>query len=364
MPVGHHSKYSWEIELKLKLRRRLQAIREAWREDIVPWWHASGKKPAGQQIRELHSAWRTYHRLPEQYFHYRAYCRDIDDPQAFIPCSLLLETQRALNARADRRFGKDKRQFRVLMEAAGLPVVRELLTIGRDGTITDAGDSALTRAEAEALIANYGKDLFVKPVAGTKGVDARVLAPGSSSAGLFDGRAWIVQPRLVQHPVLSKIYPGSANTIRIDTLVTDMQVELGMAILRMGMGGLEVDNGQAGGVSAPVDLETGRVCRPALHRLIYDTALTPYDRHPDTGAPILGVELPFWADLRDLVSAAAKNCKNVRSIGWDVALCSDGPILVEANQYWGVDLTQLHWPMRDTPLGRHAVAHLKAGRVE
>jgi hypothetical protein len=79
--------------LKLKLRRRLRAIRqawrqgrEAWREDIVPWWHASGKKPAGQQIRELHSAWRTYHRLPEQYFDYRAYCRNIDDPQAFIPC--------------------------------------------------------------------------------------------------------------------------------------------------------------------------------------------------------------------------------------------------------------------------------------
>jgi hypothetical protein len=277
---------------------------------------------------------------------------------------LLLETQRALNAGADRRFGMDKRQFRVLMEAAGLPVVRELLTIGRDGTITDAVDSALTRAEAEARIANYGKDLFVKPVAGSKGIDARVIAPGSSAAGLFDGRAWIVQPRLEQHPVLSKIYPGAINTIRIDTLVTDMQVELGMAALRMGVGGLEVDGGWAGGVSTPVDLETGRVCRPALHRRFYDTALTPYDQHPDTGAPILGVELPFWADLRDLVSAAAKNCKNVRSIGWDVALCPDGPVLVEANQYWGVDLTQLHWPMRDTQLGRHAVAYLKAGRVE
>jgi hypothetical protein len=301
--------------LKLKLRRRLQAIREAWhqgreawRQDILPWWHTPDKKPAGRQLRELWVAWRTYRRIPGQYFRYCAYCWDIDDPQAYLPRLLIAKTQKALNSRADRRLTLDKQRFRVAMEAAGLPAVRELFTIGLDGMITDAMDCALTRTEAEARIADYGKDLFVKPVDGAFGIDASILALGSGTQALFDGRAWIVQPRLVQHSVLSKIYPGAINTIRIDTLVTGDQVEFGSAILRIGLGGRVVDNGRAGGLSAAVDIETGRICRPALREPLFDPARTPYDRHPDTGEPILGVELPFWADLRGLVSTAAQSC--------------------------------------------------------
>jgi hypothetical protein len=356
--------------LKLKLRRRLQAIREAWhqgreawRQDILPWWHTPDKKPAGRQLRELWVAWRTYRRIPGQYFRYCAYCWDIDDPQAYLPRLLIAKTQKALNSRADRRLTLDKQRFRVAMEAAGLPAVRELFTIGLDGMITDAMDCALTRTEAEARIADYGKDLFVKPVDGAFGIDASILALGSGTQALFDGRAWIVQPRLVQHSVLSKIYPGAINTIRIDTLVTGDQVEFGSAILRIGLGGRVVDNGRAGGLSAAVDIETGRICRPALREPLFDPARTPYDRHPDTGEPILGVELPFWADLRGLVSTAAQSCGKLRTIGWDVVFAPDGPILLEANQYWDADLTQMHWPMRDTPLGREAVAYLRAGRV-
>jgi hypothetical protein len=247
------------------------------------------------------------------------------------------------------------------MEAAGLPAVRELFTIKLDGTITDALGCALTRSEAEARIADYGKDLFVKPVDGSFGIDANVLAKGCDTAALFDGRAWIVQPRLVQHSALSKIYPGAINTIRVDTLVTGEQVEFGSAILRMGLGGRVVDNGRAGGLSAAVNIETGRICRPAFRTPLFDTARTPYDRHPDTGEPILGFELPFWADLRGLVTTAALSCRKLRTIGWDVVLAPDGPVLLEANHQWDTDLMQMHWPMRDTPLGREAVACLRAG---
>lgn len=349
--------------MKLKNWKKLRAAQDAWRQDIFPWWYTPDKKPIGRQLRELWVAWRTYHRLPRQYFRYRAYCRDIDDPQAYLPRWLLAKTQEALNSRADRRLARDKRRFRVAMEAAGLPAVRELFTIGLNGMITDALGCVLTRSEAEARIADYGKDLFVKPVDGSFGMDANVLAKGCDTAALFDGRAWIVQPRLVQQSVLSKIYPDAINTIRIDTLITGEQVEFGSAILRMGLGGSVVDNGRAGGLSAAVDIETGRICRPALREPLFDTARTPYDRHPDTGELILGVELPFWADLRGLVTTAAQSCGKLRTIGWDVVLAPDGPILLEANEMWDADLTQMHWPMRDTPLGRQAVAYLRTGKV-
>ena len=69
------------------------------------------------------------------------------------------------------------------------------------------------------------------------------------------------------------------------------------------------------------------------------------------------------SELRDLVTTAARSCGKLRTVGWDVVLAPDGPILLEANQKWDADLTQMHWPMRNTPLGREAVAYLRAGRV-
>ena len=87
-----------------------------------------------------------------------------------MPRKLLAKAQRALNSGAVPHWSKDKRRFRVAMEEAGLPAVRELFTIGLDGTITDALGQMMTRSEAEARIAGYGKDLFVKPVDGAYGM--------------------------------------------------------------------------------------------------------------------------------------------------------------------------------------------------
>ena len=343
--------------------KRPRAIRDAWREDILPWWSVPEKKPLGTQLRELWAAWRSYGRFPEQYFRHRAYRSEIGDPLAYLPRRLIAKTQKALSPRAAGRLTRDKRRFRAAMEAAGLPAVRELFTIDPGGAITDADGGVLTRREAEARLTGIGTDLFVKPVDGAFGVDAHVLAAGGDPAKLFDGRAWIVQPRLVQHPVLSRIYPQAINTIRIDTLATGNRVEIGSAILRMGFGGSAGDNGRAGGLAAAVDIGTGRICRPALREPLFDPARTPHVRHPDTGEPILGVALPFWAELCELVTTAAGTCLELRTIGWDVVLEPNGPVLLEANSRWDADLMQLHWPMRDTPLGREAIAHAQARRA-
>lgn len=339
-----------------KVWRTLWELRDAWHHDILPWWRSDDRKPLGRQIRELCAACRAYHRVPWQYFRYKAYREGVDDPQAYLPRRCLMRARKALNSGADWQLARNKRRFRAAMEAAGLPVLRELFTIGEDGSTTDADDRALSRAEANALIHGCGRDLFVKPLDGAFGVDARVLRPEQGLEGLFDGRSWIVQPRLEQHPQLSELYPDSINTVRINTLRLGEKVEIFAAILRLGVGGSTVDNAGLGGLSAPIDIDTGQICGPALHTLQFDISQTPYRRHPDTGRPILGVQLPFWDDLRKLVRTAARSCGKLRTIGWDVVLAPEGPILLEANQNWDPYLMQMHWPMRDTPFGREAVA--------
>ncbi|MGL1664087.1 sugar-transfer associated ATP-grasp domain-containing protein, partial [Vibrio parahaemolyticus] len=58
--------------------------------------------------------------------------------------------------------------------------------------------------------------------------------------------------------------------------------------------------------------------------------------HPDTGAAIVGTDIPDWPRLIDLVQAAALVFPGIRTQSWDVALTDQGPVLLEVN--YGGDL--------------------------
>ena len=64
------------------------------------------------------------------------------------------------------------------------------------------------------------------------------------------------------HPALNKVYSGSANTMRMITMIgDDGQPNLIYAVQKFGINGRVVDNY---GVHGPVDLETGEFLFPAL----------------------------------------------------------------------------------------------------
>ena len=56
--------------------------------------------------------------------------------------------------------------------------------------------------------------------------------------------------------------------------------------------------------------------------------------HPKTKIPFEGVRLPFWAEACHLVRQTAVKFIPIRTIGWDVALTPDGPVIVEGNIWW------------------------------
>jgi hypothetical protein len=147
----------------------------------------------------------------------------------------------------------------------------------------------------------------------------------------------------VNHPDIADLSTGALATVRAVTCRNERgEFEVTNASFRMGQGRTSiVDNFHAGGIVAKIDLRTGEV-GPATDGAM---ALGPgrgwCDRHPDTGGQIAGRRLPFWQETLDLARRAHTLAFSDHVIiGWDIALLSDGPCLVEGNKGPDLDLVQ------------------------
>lgn len=140
---------------------------------------------------------------------------------------------------------------------------------------------------------------------------------------------------IVQNEEVSKIYPGSINTVRVVTIVKDNVSHVICAYFRIGNGKF-VDNFNSGGMVAPIDVETGIVQDKAI-----DKNKVLYENHPATGTQIKGFKFPYWEEALEMCKEASKIVPEMAYIGWDVGFTPNGPLFVEANEFPGHDIYQL-----------------------
>lgn len=153
---------------------------------------------------------------------------------------------------------------------------------------------------------------------------------------LISTQSGLIEEVIVQHPDISAIYPHSVNTYRIVTVLHNGQANVVYAFIRIGNGGRFVDNINAGGMAAPIDLDTGIIRYAA-----FDKDSNYYDVHPYTGHPIVGSQLPYWKESLEMCLAAAHVTPELGYIGWDIAVTRDGPQLIEGNEFPGHDILQM-----------------------
>ncbi len=146
----------------------------------------------------------------------------------------------------------------------------------------------------------------------------------------------LIEEQIVQHEALNTLYPLSINTLRVVTIVAQGKAHCVYAVLKMGDGGKFVDNLENGGVCCPIDQDTGKLCGVA-----HTSRLVNFDKHPYTGVPFIGYEIPFLKEAVELCLKAAMEVKEVRFVGWDVCIMPDGPAIIEGNDYPGYDFWQL-----------------------
>ncbi len=210
-----------------------------------------------------------------------------------------------------------------------------------------------TKSVREQLKSIFSEDLdaFAKPSNGMLGRGIfRLLVKGGqvyvndekkSVDELIDmvlSADYIVQERIVQHEKMSALCPSSVNTIRLQTVLDKdgNVIPFGPGV-RIGRMGSLVDNWALGGVFVGIDQKTEKLKDIGILKPKYGTKVT---EHPDTHIRFEGYQIPFYKEAEQMAVELHKKMYRSHSIGWDIAISENGPVIIEGNDRWEISLIQ------------------------
>lgn len=205
------------------------------------------------------------------------------------------------------------------------------------------------KKEFEKFIKNK-KIIFCKPINGTHGDNMEKIVVKDFKGDLYDylinKNLLLIEEVVRQCKEMNDLYPYSINTVRIITVNRyDGKVKVVAAYQRIGNSGRIVDNYNGGGMVVPINEQTGIIEYPAVDKL-----KNIYYKHPITNTDIVGFKIPMYKEAVNLAKKAAKVVKEIRYVGWDIAITDKGPVIIEGNEYPGHDIYQLP-PHRTNNIG-------------
>jgi hypothetical protein len=142
-------------------------------------------------------------------------------------------------------------------------------------------------------------------------------------------QGYICQDVVEQHPSLAELNPTSLNTVRTWMVKgADGRWLMRGAWLRMGVGAVAVDNGDMGGITALLDMDSGRLSVARDIRLDYRA----HQHHPVTGAPIAGRPVPMWVEIQEVSRRTAQVFDQMNWLAIDIAVGIESPVVIEINE--------------------------------
>ncbi len=264
------------------------------------------------------------------YFYFRFYNKTGKERSLWAGSGYMYEYHLVMNPKSSRAILENKIEF---LDRYNEFVHRSYFTIG-----------LLRRnpLKAEGLLANPSGKVVLKLSTGQVGAEVKVYnCKDFTSASLvaemerlgFD----LAEEYVIQHPALMAMSPSGLNTVRIFTQLEGSKVVFLGARLRISVNS-PVDNMGAGNIAATVEMETGKVTGAGVYS---DITKKEELIHPVTGLEIKGFQVPYWKETVALAESAALLHRENKSIGWDIAISSKGPELIEGNHNWCKLLWQL-----------------------
>lgn len=190
------------------------------------------------------------------------------------------------------------------------------------------------------MLQNNNK-IFAKKCMSGQGKDVRCITSKKELDDIlkeWNNDKFILQEAVTQHSALNQFYDQSVNTIRLVTFHDGEKVMPFHAFLRCGTRySGKVDNVHSGGLAIGIDAE-GKLMKYGYLGIHYGTKTTI---HPDTGVTFYEKEIPFYEEaVREAVRLHEK-MEGICSVGWDIAITENGPIFLEGNAGWGLEMVQI-----------------------
>jgi hypothetical protein len=198
---------------------------------------------------------------------------------------------------------------------------------------------------------NMCEKIFVKPVHGEGGYGIMVFHLRENQKYINNNNVeltetflfniskvndYIIQEGIIQDESITKIYPSSVNTFRIATENIRGCVRVVCSVLRMGRQGNEVDNASQNGLVLGINSNTGEFNDYAI-----DEMGGIFYKHPDTNFIFKRHMISDWNKIVNFTLECAKKLPEFTHLGWDIALTKKGPMAIETNLEFGLDLYQL-----------------------
>ncbi len=255
----------------------------------------------------------------------------------------------ALNPRDYQKVSQHKLVEKAVMQAQGLPTAKALgFAHAQRGRRPNGAPLCSAQDLTEALAGHDGRRVCFKHVEGYGGfgfasylvsVQGGVceLRKREGDAPLTTAQWWaehgddaegfLLEEHLTQHPALAALNASSVNTVRMWTVLTPSGWQTIGAYLRVGRRGAQVDNNASGGIACPVDVRTGRV----IDAFLPASPRESVPQHPDSGAALLGFQVPDWEAALQRAGDAVAAFPHMRIAGLDMAFTPEGPALIELN---------------------------------
>lgn len=348
------------LYLPLKLPQIGPHLMQAYRDPL--------RKPMKQLLSDL-VLYSVKTKDPAQYFYSFLYRRGIEDPLLYLSHHQYRKLRALVTRPETAPQLANKLLFQRTMEEAGIPVPAYLGHIeagvfhDADGaTIQISGPHDLD-AIAAKLLEGGRESFFAKQLNHFGGKGAfRVTRPSdlSSQFAALQSTPYLFQETVQQHSDFAAVHPASLNTMRIVTCtMRNDEPRIVSGYMRFGIKGAVVDNSSSGGFMAGIDLGSGRLATPGIHPFRKGGEIC--ERHPDSGIPMVGFQIPMFDQVLELVERAAATLR-YPLVGWDVAVTPSGPLIVEGNDkpdYFDDEITDR--PYKSHPVMRRFIEELTGG---
>lgn len=144
------------------------------------------------------------------------------------------------------------------------------------------------------------------------------------------GDNYVIQKCIHCHDSILNIYPNSVNTFRVMTYRWKNEIKIASVIMRIGVGGMLVDNASSGGIFCGINRDG----------TLFPFAINEYGKkfefHPDTKVFFKDCKISHFEKVLQAALKAHKAIPQIGVANWDFTLDEDADvILIETNLEFG-----------------------------